>query len=166
MRRWHVLDNLMPSEGVMVELGIWKGATMKYLVPRHPKVQYYGVDLYEDQPDNPSETYIGYPHKEYLNSILDLCIKYDHAHMLVGRTVDAALSFQDEGIDLIFIDADHSYDGVMADIRAWMPKMKPGSIMAGHDYGDSNHPGVKKAVDEVFGPHARFHDETVWSVQL
>lgn len=35
--------------------------------------------------------------------------------------------------DYIFIDGDHSYDAVLADIRAWFPKMKKGGIFSGHD---------------------------------
>lgn len=54
--------------------------------------------------------------------------------------------------DFIFIDADHSYEGVRDDIQRWWPKLKPGGVMAWHDYRHNDYPGVEKAVDEIFGP--------------
>jgi predicted O-methyltransferase YrrM len=36
--------------------------------------------------------------------------------------------------DLCFIDADHSYNGCKGDILAWLPNIKPGGIMAVHDF--------------------------------
>jgi predicted O-methyltransferase YrrM len=53
-------------------------------------------------------------------------------------------------LDMVFIDADHKYEIVIADIRAWLPKVKPGGILCGHDY---RRPGddVNRAVDELLG---------------
>lgn len=50
--------------------------------------------------------------------------------------------------DFVFIDADHSYEGVTADLAAWWPLIKTGGIFCGHDYGSDKYPGVKRAVDE------------------
>ena len=55
--------------------------------------------------------------------------------------------------DLAFIDADHSYVGCWGDIQAYWPKIKPGGILAGHDYAYNRNdctfgPMVKRAVDE------------------
>lgn len=54
---------------------------------------------------------------------------------------------QDRSVDLVFLDGDHSFAGVMEDWHEWLPKVKPGGWLAGHDYGDKRF-GVKKAVDE------------------
>lgn len=51
-------------------------------------------------------------------------------------------------IDLVFIDGDHTYNQVKADIKAWLPHIKPGGILCGHDYGFETWPGVKQAFDE------------------
>jgi hypothetical protein len=55
----------------------------------------------------------------------------------------------------------HDYENVKADILAWKPKVKPGGIMAGHDYGP-HAPGVIKAVNEVFGKPSRVYRDTTW----
>lgn len=52
---------------------------------------------------------------------------------------------------MIFLDAMHTYEDVKADIERWWPHLESGGIFAFHDYGHSDFPGVKKAVDERFG---------------
>lgn len=52
--------------------------------------------------------------------------------------------------DFVFIDADHSYKSVRDDIGLWLPKIKEGGLIAGHDYGGT-YRGVAKAVNERFG---------------
>jgi predicted O-methyltransferase YrrM len=58
-----------------------------------------------------------------------------------------------EPIHLLFIDGNHEYHGVKADILAWVPKVAPGGLIAFHDYQINEHiqpmtQGVKRAVDE------------------
>lgn len=50
-------------------------------------------------------------------------------------SVNFAKRFEDESVDWCFIDGDHSYESVCADILAWWPKMKKGRWIGGHDYG-------------------------------
>ena len=49
----------------------------------------------------------------------------------------------------MFIDAAHDYENVKLDIQHWLPKVRVGGIIAGHDY-DPRWEGVIKAVDESF----------------
>jgi hypothetical protein len=65
-------------------------------------------------------------------------------------------------VDMVFIDADHSYESVKADILAWLPKTK--KLISGHDYAP-NWPGVKQAVDEIFGDNVKLVD-LVWYVEI
>lgn len=66
------------------------------------------------------------------------------------QTDAAAKCWSHGDIDLIYIDADHSYKGCLADIEAWLPHVREGGFIVGHDYS-SHFPGVKQAVHEVFG---------------
>lgn len=72
----------------------------------------------------------------------------------------AARHVEDQSVDMVFIDADHTYDAVVRDINAWLPKVRPGGILAGHDYWVRD-PGVVKAVNEAFRYVALF-DGLVW----
>lgn len=51
-------------------------------------------------------------------------------------------------IDLLFIDGDHSYEGVKQDTLAWEPKVIKGGTILFHDY---DHPETKKWLDEHYG---------------
>jgi predicted O-methyltransferase YrrM len=63
-------------------------------------------------------------------------------------SVEAAKAYVDGGVDVVFIDADHSYEAVRADSAAWWPKLKPGGIMAGHDI--HTYDSVWRAVHDEF----------------
>jgi hypothetical protein len=51
-------------------------------------------------------------------------------------------------VDMVLLDGDHEYEGVVADIEAWLPKAR--KLLCGHDYGHPDYPGVARAVDEIF----------------
>lgn len=88
------------------------------------------------------------------------------AKILRKPSIEAAEDIPDGSLDFVFIDADHSYEGCKADIEAWSPKVKPGGLIAGHDYENTAFPkfGVKRAVDEKF-PHVDLGDNFTWFVR-
>ena len=77
----------------------------------------------------------------------------DFERVRVVRTpsVMAARMFDDESIDHVWLDGDHNYSAISADIAAWMPKVKRGNVLGGHDWSEENYPGVVRAVREAFG---------------
>jgi predicted O-methyltransferase YrrM len=87
-----------------------------------------------------------------------------YASLLREPSSRAAIRFHDHTIDMIFIDGDHSYSAVLADITAWERTIKPGGLICGHDYGV--HPGVKQAVDESFSyGRIKFPAGSIWAVR-
>lgn len=70
---------------------------------------------------------------------------HDEVIFIKGWSQDVAKILNLE-FDFIYIDGDHSYSGVKADILSWRPKMKLDGIFGGHDY---NMEGVKQAVNEL-----------------
>ncbi|MDH3232205.1 MAG: class I SAM-dependent methyltransferase [Alphaproteobacteria bacterium] len=86
--------------------------------------------------------------------------------LLEMRSVDAARHTPDRSIDLVFLDADHSYEGVKQDWHEWLPKVVPGGYIGGHDYGDKRF-GVKRAVDEslAFWHKLELDNNLTWFVQ-
>lgn len=74
-----------------------------------------------------------------------------------SHSVEAAERFPDNCLDWAYIDANHSFEAVSADVRAWWPKVRQGGILCGHDYVDGDQSakgggnglyGVKSAVDQ------------------
>jgi len=94
----------------------------------------------------------------------------DRRAILQADSCVAAQAVKAESVDLVFLDADHTFKAVCADINAWWPKVKPGGFLAGHDFG---HPmpgceGVKDAVlrfSRAVGLPVRFDADWVWAVQ-
>lgn len=70
-----------------------------------------------------------------------------------------------DNLAAVWIDAEHDYANCLADIRAWLPKVRPGGVIAGHDYDEGTFPGVGKAVREVFGSNYKVLNRSWW-VQL
>jgi hypothetical protein len=58
----------------------------------------------------------------------------------------------DGELDFVYLDADHTYEAVKADIAAWWPKVRVGGTLGGHDYIGIERFGVTfgviRAVDE------------------
>jgi hypothetical protein len=86
--------------------------------------------------------------------------KYDNNKnftIIKGSSFSEYKKFKDEFFDWIYIDADHSYESVLKDIKNWLPKVKSGGIISGHDYDvhpnqiNGEHFGVDRAVKEIFG---------------
>jgi len=112
----------------------------------------------------------------------------DYVYTMAMDSMTAASILSDSIADMIFIDADHRYSSVYQDITAWYPKLKTGGIFSGHDcnrffeecsfsekaiildYPDADfiydmklHPGVTRAVHEIFGTTCqRFENSCIW----
>ena len=75
----------------------------------------------------------------------------DFVSIASGDSSEVAGTFDDDYFDLVMIDGAHDYEGVKRDLKAWMPKVKSGGVLCGHDYCPKFHPAVIKAVDELVG---------------
>lgn len=120
---------------VIVNIGVLHGATMHCLRAGAPEANLFGVDV----------TYkYGVQRPEVLR-----------ATMIEGDSTICHIDFN-LWIHFLFIDGDHHYPGVKADIAGWANKVVQGGIIGFHDYSPEevyirNLPllaGVKKAVDE------------------
>jgi hypothetical protein len=77
--------------------------------------------------------------------------------------VYSAALFADDSVHFAFIDAAHDYESVLRDIRAWLPKIRKGGILAGHDLP---HGPVRQAVEHVFGTKGyESHPPSCWLVR-
>ena len=138
------------------EVGVWYGRTFFHLLETIPDLTLYGVDIWravnfahtKDQAANRA-------------GVLARLPEFDsRAQIIEAPSVEAAEVFADGALDFVFIDADHSYESVKQDITAWLPKVRPGGFVTGHDI----HMGeVRQAVEELLpGYQEDFVNDCVW----
>jgi len=84
-------------------------------------------------------------HKKNLAMVKDKMKPYK-AVFLQGDSIAMADKVKNGSLSFIWLDANHAEEAVGNDLEAWLPKLKKGGIMSGHDYNSFY--GVKKAVDE------------------
>jgi len=171
--RWQTIEKYVRLNGWTkgAELGVWLGETFKHLVKTCHNLHLIGVDLYEAQPgyDGPEQWTRGenghaWDHETYYQDLLRFCQAYPgRAEIIKDYTTEAAKEVEDESLDFVFIDADHSYKGVMRDVEAWAPKVRKGGMIIGHDI---HFPTVKEAVVELYGEDGYIvEDDFLWLVE-
>lgn len=79
------------------------------------------------------------------------------ANFIEGDSQQEALSWM-KPIDLLFIDGDHTYEGVMRDLLSWVPHVKSGGTVMMHDYDMPTSPGIIQAVSNFIYPHQAYTD--------
>lgn len=152
---------------IIAEIGVNKGETSKLFRNLFPDAQLYLIDPWQLSTDYLfSATPISRKRKHYekAHSLVRDEFKDDPHVTILRMSSLEALSHTPDQFDLVFIDANHEYDHVKQDILSWLPKVRPGGILAGHDY-DPEIPmfsGVKQAVDEIFGNKIMLGKDRLW----
>ena len=87
---------------------------------------------------------------------------FDNVSYSQSKSLDALDFIKDGELDLVYVDGDHRYEAVLADLKGWLPKLRAGGVMAGHDW---SFPAVKKALAEVFvGKEAVLFQGDSWAL--
>lgn len=141
-----LVENCRP-DGTIVELGAWKGRSSAFLVVeaknKSPNISIHIVDTWLGS----GEHTVGMTDGLYEKFISNMAPLNGHYQSHRMTTDEAVPLFSDGSLDAVFIDADHTYEAVKRDIANWMPKVRKGGILAGHDYIHT-WPGVIQAVNE------------------
>lgn len=126
----------VPTRGV--EIGVLNGQSAAYL----------GVELINNNVQCTLDLVDIAPREWFYDNLKPI-------HHILGEVYNNTLSwegankYEDKSLDFVFIDADHTYESVSKDISAWLPKVKPGGIIAGHDFSNQ-YPGIIQAVIDHF----------------
>ena len=153
----------LPDGATAVEVGVYEGKSFAYLmvemINSGKRFNVFAVDSF---------TFTGENGKSILDNFIENMNPVEGKYSIIeNQSWNAANKFEDGSIDFVFIDADHVYESVKRDILAWLPKVKKGGIIAGHDYCEL-HSGVIQAVDEIFGEKMNrgYIDELCWMVTI
>jgi predicted O-methyltransferase YrrM len=138
------------SGSKFIEIGSWLGQSATYMAVEiansNKDIDFYCVDLWDSNKEYENEPAV------VQNVFFETFIKNiepvkNFIKPIKSASLDAALQFEDEYFDFIFIDAAHDYENVKKDLQAWYPKLKKGGLFAGHDF-EFTHMGVMRAVTE------------------
>jgi hypothetical protein len=164
------MANLLDNHVKVVEVGVFRGQMALNCIPLINKLsEYWLVDQWLDDPNYDQDPGIKKDSwEDVYRQALTVQEQWPHKVRIVKKkSVEAAKDFRDASMDVVFIDADHRYEYVKADIMAWLPVVRAGGFLMGHDYGTRNHWGVEKAVDELLGSYGEgvtVEDDRVWWV--
>lgn len=135
---------------VGVEVGTDRGGYARDICSRYPELKLYTMDPYQPYNEG-SEVKDINKMIEIESEARETLLKYPNCVFLAGTTsMQTVKRFQDDSIDFVFIDGNHEYEHVYEDIVEWTKKVKPGGIVAGHDYveNESRKYGVIEAVNK------------------
>lgn len=137
VKREEFLTGLINERGYAlgIEVGVREGDFSRYLLENTP-IRLWGLDI-------------------QLTPTAQALVKEfpDRYELVEGRSPGYAAQVDVGFFDFIHIDADHSYKAVLADLRAWWPRLAPGGCLSGDDYADTDNPaegryGVVEAVNQ------------------
>jgi Methyltransferase domain len=150
------LLNKKRLHAIGVEVGVWRGEFSDAILSRWPRGILCMVDPWKTQPtkDYPDPTVVGVDWSDVRAAAKAVWEKHlPRVHMMRMMSLDAAELFEDGECDWVYLDAVHTFEAVTADLRAWVPKVRVGGVVAGHDYiaGFRADIQVIDAVHDYFG---------------
>ena len=145
-----IIQEKYPRVIMGIEIGTLRGDTIAYLLKNIPNLEVYCID--------PTPV-LG----EWAANIND---HNTRVHILELPSDKAARLFDKESFDFVWVDGDHSYEQVKRDIVNYLPLVRKGGFIGGHDYGSQAYSGVKQAVDELFNGTLQVKEDYVWVVNV
>jgi hypothetical protein len=140
----------------IVEIGSWKGRSTKELL-KACNGNVYAVDNWLGSKEWATE--VGVFIQDVYNEFMKNVGHFPNLVVLKGDSLEMVKTFNGDKVDMVYIDAGHTYEECKADIEAWLPKCN--KFICGHDYV---YPDVKKAVDEKFKDIELI--DSIWFVRL
>jgi hypothetical protein len=151
----NVVDSASGGE-TFVEVGAWFGKSTNHLASKIKEsgkdINFTTIDTWKGTDDeqlhqNIVNTFNGDIFYEFVDNTV-LSDNYGRFNTIKDTSKNAANNFTNNSIDFLMLDAGHSYDALMDDLKVWYNKVKPAGIISGDDYGVFD--GVTNAANEYF----------------
>lgn len=168
----------IPDGGTFVEVGCWKGMSLSFFLVEAKnsgkKLKVFGVDHFLGSVGDVPLLTMAQKESIQMHCIANIAKADYPASIIPAKSHEAAPMFDDGSCDYVFIDDSHDKESVLISLNAWLPKVRKGGYIAGHDINQS---AVSEAVAEVLGGYQcevldRSMDDggfmwgTCWRIQL
>ena len=144
-----------------VEVGVAAGEYSEVLMKANPSLRLTGVDPwvpYRGYTDYKRESTFTKMEEEARNRLSS----YENYVFMKTFSMDAVEVFHDNSLDFVYLDANHRDPFVTEDIEEWYKKVRPGGILAGHDYVKSKN--VKIDVVDAVNRFTKNNHIEIWFV--
>lgn len=114
------------------EVGVYAGEYSETLCRDNPGVEHYAIDPWLAYPE-----YVNHRRQQGLCSAEEEARKRlapFGANVIKKFSMEAVKEFADNSLDYVYIDGNHDFQNVTNDIVEWEKKVRPGGIVAGHDF--------------------------------
>jgi hypothetical protein len=148
--------DMLNGRKVGAEIGVRKAEFSKIILEHADPERLYLVDAWDETTEQPYSI----PQKRHnlfkaiAKDNMQEFVDVGRVMILEGFSKEVACRIDDAELDWVYIDAGHSYEDCLEDLRIWWPKVRAGGIIAGHDYV-SGVPGVGvvRAVADFMSEH-------------
>jgi predicted O-methyltransferase YrrM len=114
------------------EIGVYRGEYSEVLAKANPEAKLYSIDPWRPHPE-----YTAFIKKETFEQAYAEAsqrLAPYNCELIKKKSLEAVKDFEDESLDYVYIDGDHSLQACINDIVEWSKKVKTGGIIALHDY--------------------------------
>lgn len=160
--RWRsftsLINHLQLTTGA--EIGTERAIFAKRLCVTNPQLHLYCVDpwtAYKDYREHVSQSKLDDFYKE-----AEWRLKPFNATLVRKFSVEASQDFADESLDFVYIDGNHSLLHVVQDLWHWVPKVRKGGIISGHDYIQRINPSYAMHVVEAVNAYTQAFRVQPW----
>ena len=150
------------SDKTMIEIGSFVGESTVLFAQSFKEV--IAVDPFMEGYDDLDPTSYLFEFKNVYQTYLDRTGDHKNIKTIVSTSDDAVEKLEGSKYDFIYLDGLHTYEGVKNDIINYLPLVKDGGVIGGHDYTNQieHLVGVYKAVNEVFGAPDKVFKDNSW----
>ena len=156
------IEHKVPRESKMIEIGSYMGESTMLFASTGIFQEIHAIEPFEGKEKFSDD--FGYEWEQIGKEFEKNTRIFDDDEIInlhLDYSYNVHERFEDGTFNFVYIDGDHSYDGVKRDIELYLPKIKEGGIIGGHDYNKKEWEGVVKAVNEYFTePDFVFRDLT------
>jgi hypothetical protein len=154
------------------EIGSGKGRTAVFLLENNPCLKLIEIAWFPNEHINIRYTKkdgcpqgfrcsTGYIKRVFYENI-DKFVSEGRVRIISKPSHKACDDIDNNSLDFVFIDADHSYEHTLEDIKCWYSKVRDYGLICGHDFTHPKCPGVEQAVNEYFGNDFELGINGIW----